>query len=84
MSSSESVAKPASLEWHKLVAGPHRSARASDPLGGYYAIHKSGEKDITTYHMYPFYRLGTFPSVKEAIEHCQKHYDERENANGSD
>ena len=69
-----SMTSPSSrLDWHKLVAGPHRSARASDPSGGYYAIHKSGGDSITTYHMHPFYRIGIYPTVKTAIAVCEWH-----------
>jgi len=61
----------AKLEWKKLVAGPHKSARASDKNGGYYALHKSGDIDITTYHMNPFYRIGVYKSVANAMSVCQ-------------
>jgi hypothetical protein len=70
---------PSKLAWKKLVAGPHRSARAPDPNGGYYAIHQSGKGSITTYHMHPFLRLGVLETVKDAVEFCQMHYEENIN-----
>ena len=65
-----------SLEWKKMVAGPHKSAHATDPNGGYYCFHKSGNTEMTVFHMHPFYRMGIAKNVKEALAICQNHYEE--------
>ena len=62
-----------------MVAGPHKSARATDPNGGYYCFHKSGDTDVTVYHMHPFYRLRVCKSVREAVDLCQTHCEENSN-----
>ena len=70
------MAQAITLEWKKLVAGPHRSARATDPTGGYYCFHFSGyNKEWTVFHMHPFFRLGVAQDAREAIGICQNHYE---------